>query len=67
MSGRFIGDNIRATQDAANICRLERQDGLIVAVDFSKAFDTVRWEFLFRALEWYGFGPAFVNLIKMVL
>lgn len=45
---------------------MENQDGMIISVDFSKAFDMVHWEFLFRALEWYGFGPNFVDLIRML-
>lgn len=64
MPGRFIGDNIRAIQDVAHIFRIHNRDGMIVSIDFSKAFDTVRWHFLFRVLKAFGFGPNFVDLIK---
>lgn len=53
-------------QDAAYLFRAENRDGMVVSIDFSKAFDSVRWEFLYRSLEWYGFGPNFVDLIKML-
>lgn len=66
MPGRFIGDNIRAVKDATQIFQVENRGGMVVSIDFSKAFDSVRWDFLFRTLEWFGFGPNFVDLIKML-
>ena len=40
--------------------------GHIVLIDFQKAFDTIEWKFLFKALEKFNFGPGFINWIKIL-
>ena len=40
--------------------------GLLVLIDFQKAFDTVEWKFLFRSLKSYNFGPTFRSWIKIL-
>lgn len=35
-------------------------------MDFSKAFDTVRWDFIYAALRWFGFGDNFIDLVKLI-
>ena len=37
--------------------------GLLMLIDFEKAFDTVEWPFIEKTLECYGFGP---NLRKWI-
>jgi hypothetical protein len=41
------------------IDKLEEDDipGLLLLIDFEKAFDTVEWSFIEKTLEFYGFGP----------
>lgn len=43
LPGRFIGDSVRAAEDALEIIQEEHPGGMLVALDFSKAFDSVRW------------------------
>ena len=33
-------------------------DGLLLLVDFEKAFDSIEWEFLIKALKSFNFGPS---------
>ena len=35
-------------------------------IDFEKAFDTIEWDFLFRALQSYKFGSGFISWIKLL-
>ena len=37
---------------------------LLVALDFEKAFDSLNWNFLFKTLESFNFGPSFIFWIK---
>lgn len=44
-----------------------RLPGLILKVDFSKAFDTVEWSFLFNLLKARGFSERWVGWIRAIL
>ena len=39
-------------------------DGLLMLIDFEKAFDSISWKFLYRVLKFFGIGPDFINWIK---
>ena len=56
---RFIGENIRQLQDIIEY----NLPGLVVFLDFEKAFDSLEWNFLFRTLEKFGFKENFVRWI----
>jgi hypothetical protein len=38
--------------------------GLLVLLDFEKALDTVQWSFLYKTLQFFGFGESFCSRIK---
>jgi hypothetical protein len=38
--------------------------GVILKLDFEKAYDKVRWPFLFQALRLKGFSPKWISWIK---
>ena len=40
--------------------------GLLVLIDFKKAFDTIEWDFLFESLKAYNFGQTFRAWIKLL-
>jgi hypothetical protein len=58
LKGRHIGECTRLTYDL--IDKLEEDDipGLLLLIDFEKAFDTVEWSFIEKTLQFYGFGPS---------
>ena len=65
--GRYIVDNIRIMLDVLEMTKDEVDLGLIVMVDFEKAFDTVSWDFfLHKTLEFFKFGPTFKTCIKLI-
>lgn len=66
MKSRFIGDNLRLTEDALHTIKSLHPQGALAALDFSKAFDTVRWDFIYAALRWFGFGDIFIDLVKVI-
>ena len=53
MANRYIGDNIRLIYDLIS----ENKPGLLLCLDFEKAFDSVDWKFMFKVLRAFGFGP----------
>ena len=41
-------------------------DGLLMLIDFEKAFDSISWNFLYNVLEYLGFGKAFIRWIRIL-
>ena len=56
MKGRYIGENIRLMYDLLLYTAKENIPGLIVLIDFEKAFDSISWSFIIKALEFFNFG-----------
>ena len=42
-----------------------RIPGLLMQIDFEKAFDSVSWNFLYNVLESFGFDSNFIQWIKL--
>ena len=61
---RFIGETIRSIYDIMEFTAEENIPGLLVFIDFKKAFDSVEWNFLYRCLEIFNFGPDFIHWVK---
>jgi hypothetical protein len=43
----------------------ENIPGLLLMIDFEKAFDSVSWSFLHKALEFFNFGPMMIKWVKL--
>jgi len=46
---------------------LEKKDGLILKLDFEKAYDKLNWDFLFDCLKQRGFCKKWCDWIKLVM
>ena len=64
--GRFIGTNIRVIDDLIDYCHKFHKPGLILLIDFEKAFDTVNWKFLQKTLKAFNFGSLFCKWIDIL-
>ena len=51
VKGRYIGDSIRLLFDIIDYTEFKQLPGAILFVDFFKAFDSLKWEFLFKVLK----------------
>ena len=63
---RFIGINARIVCDIIDHCEKNRKPGAILCLDFEKAFDSLNWDFMFSALEKFGFGCNFTKWIRIL-
>ena len=52
--------------DISEITKNENDPGLMVLIDFEKAFDTISWGFLYETLTFFNFGNTFINYIKLL-
>jgi len=64
VKGRYIGQNIRLIQDIMKVTESENIPGIALFIDFKKAFDTLDWNFVFKTLEAFNFGPEIQQWIK---
>ena len=65
ISGRFIGENIRLIYDVLFETKDQDIPGMILSIDFEKAFDTVSWKFIKKVLKYYNFGPSIISWISL--
>jgi hypothetical protein len=64
VKGRNIIDNIRTVSDLLFLTKNENIGGMIIGIDFKKAFDSVNWNFLTKTLKHYNFGDFFIKWVK---
>ena len=38
--------------------------GLLLLIDFEKAFDSIEWSFVLDKLRFFGFGPSLINWVR---
>ena len=60
-TGRNIGTVIRNTDDLINYVNSNQLPGLLVSIDFTKAFDTISKTLITDSFKPYGFGPEFIH------
>lgn len=64
IKNRYIGYNIRQIQDIIDYTDILKLDGIILFLDFKKAFDTVEWNFMLNVLHKFGFKESFIHWVK---
>ena len=66
ISNRFIGENTRLLYAKITYTEAEQLSGLLVIVDYAKAFDTIEWNFIDKVLHLFNFGKHFSKWIKLL-
>ena len=66
VKGRFIWENARLILDIFEYCENNDQEGILLFLDFEKAFDSVEWNFLLKTLKKFNFGNNFIEWIKIL-
>ena len=65
MKGRSIAENIFLIDSIINYAGNMNKPGLLMFIDFEKAFDSIEWAFIERALNYFNFGPSLVNWFRL--
>ena len=63
---RNITDSIRSILDILEFTQKNKQEGILVSLDFQKAFDSLEWTFMLKALKAFNFGESFIKWIKLL-
>ena len=56
MRGRYIGQNIRLINDIIQQTEQQKIPGILILLDFQKAFDSLEWSFIQNTLTLFNFG-----------
>ena len=64
MKDRFIGQNIRLLYDILEQTELENIPGILLQLDFRKAFDTIEWPMIQQVLSIFNFGVSIKRWIE---
>ena len=65
ITGRYIGQNLRILYDIIFYTDKQNIPGMLLLIDFEKAFDSVSWDFLFKTLDFFNFGNDFKKWVKI--
>ena len=65
MKGRYIGECTRLILDIIERTEEEQLPGLLLLVDFEKAFESLEWDFMFKCLIFFGFGESIIKWAKL--
>ena len=66
VKGRTIFDAIRTIDDVIEHTMNRDISGILVAIDFEKAFDSLNFSFLLRVLHAFNFGPSFIQWVRVL-
>ena len=66
IKNRFIGYNIRTIQDLIEYCDKFNKKGVLMFLDFKKAFDSLEWTFLKKVISKFGFGKNFQRWVNIL-
>ena len=65
LKGRFIGENIRLIDSIIHYANTKQIPGLLLFIDFEKAFDSIEWAFIEKTLNYYNFGSSLVAWFRL--
>jgi hypothetical protein len=61
----YIGDNIRLIYDMLQFTEENDIPGLLLLIDFEKAFYCISWDFLLSVLKFFNFGESIINGVQV--
>ena len=66
LKGRSIGENVRLLNSVISYAEQQNVPGMLLFIDFEKAFDTLEWKFLEKTLLFYNFGDSLTTWIRLL-
>ena len=67
VKGRYIGECIRSTMDTLSWAKRNNKQGLLLLIDFKKAFDSISFKFIKHSMRFFGFGDTIIEWVAILL
>ena len=67
VTGRYIGECVRTTMDVLEWANRKEKVGLLLLIDFKRAFDSISFDFIIKTLDYFKFGDTIRNWVKILL
>ena len=67
LPGRYIGEVVRTTYDIIQYAKENNRTGILMLIDFEKAYDSISFNFINKALHFFNFGPNMIKWIGILL
>ena len=66
LKGRQITDAVRNVADTIHYTDIKNNPGLLLFLDFRKAFDTINFEYILKCLKHFNFGSFFIKWVQVL-
>jgi hypothetical protein len=67
VKGRYILESVIAAQEIIHGAIKEKEKGLVLKLDYEKAYDRVDWEFLEEMMSSRGFGSKWIRWVMRLV
>jgi hypothetical protein len=67
IKGRYILESVVTAHEIVHSVSKKKKQGIILKLDYEKAYDRVNLEFLFDLLKARNFNPTWINWVKKIL
>ena len=67
ISGRYIGEVVRTVYDTLDFAKNNNKAGIILMVDFEKAFDSISFKFIEKCLKFFNFSDNLIQWVNLLL
>ena len=67
VAGRYIGESVRTTYDIIQWAKDNDKTGIILLIDFEKAYDSVSFSYIKKCLTFFNFSESLVRWVDILL
>ena len=67
VAGRYIGEVVRTTADIIEFAKVNNVSGIILLLDFEKAYDSISFSYIIKCLHTFNFCEDMITWVKILL
>ena len=67
VSDRYIGEAIKTTYDIIQWAQTNNKIGIILLIDFEKAYDSLSFSYIKKCLQFLNFGDSIISWVELLL